>query len=150
MKVIAYAILQDKREVPLDKQTLALCIASKENAKMSDMLEIPNTDTNQILFHGETRLVKEFRYVDVVMEEKKRKEDNEKYLFEKNFSERNKKKQEWTKNKLIELQPDEIEYFQDMANHQMDWAIRKNMVWPKHLKERAMCLIRKHFNCPYA
>lgn len=150
MKVIAYAILQDRREVPLDKATLALVIASKENAKMSDMLEIPNTDTNQILFHWETRLVKEFRYVDQVEEEKKRKEDNEKYIFETEFIAKRKKKNEWTKQKLLELTKEEIEYFQDMANSQMEFAIRKRMVWPKHLNERAMCLMRKYFNCPFA
>lgn len=128
MKVIAYAILQDKREIPLDKATLALCLASKENAKMSDMLEIPNTDTNQILFHGETRLVKEFRYVDLVAEEKKFNENHERYIFLKEFEAKNKKKQEWTHSKLKELTEEEIQYFQNQANAQMETSIRKRMV----------------------
>ena len=150
MQIYSYAVLQDKREIPLDKAMHLFLVEAKTQGKPAEMIEIVHSDTKKILFHGELRSVKEFLYVDLEKEAKKKSDASTLYNFEKKFLADNTKKIAWTQKQLSEMEEDEIEYFQDMANDQMESAMRKWMVWPKHLKERAMCLIRKHYNCPFA
>jgi len=125
MQIYSYAVLQDKREIPLDKAMYLFLLEAKTQGKPAEMIEIVHTETKKILFHGELRSVKEFLYVDLEKEAKKKSDAYALYNFEKKFLEDNAKKIAWTKNQLSEMKEDEIEYFQDMANDQMEGAIRK-------------------------
>ena len=125
MQIYSYAVLQDKREIPLDKAMHLFLVEAKTQGKPAEMIEIVHSDTKKILFHGELRSVKEFLYVDLEKEAKKKSDASMLYNFEKKFLADNTKKIAWTQNQLSEMKEDEIEYFQDMANDQMESAMRK-------------------------
>jgi len=125
MQIYSYAVLQDKREIPLDKAMHLFLVEAKTQGKPAEMIEIVHSDTKKILFHGELRSVKEFLYVDLEKEAKKKSDASMLYNFEKKFLADNTKKIAWTQNQLSEMEEDEIEYFQDMANDQMESAMRK-------------------------
>jgi len=125
MQIYSYAVLQDKREIPLDKAMHLFLLEAKTQGKPAEMIEIVHADTKKILFHGELRSVKEFLYVDLEKEAKRKYEADMLYNFEKKFLADNIKKVAWTQNQLSEMKEDEIEYFQDMANDQMESSMRK-------------------------
>jgi len=125
MQIYSYAVLQDKREIPLDKAMHLFLVEAKTQGKPAEMIEIVHSDTKKILFHGELRSVKEFLYVDLEKEAKKKSDASTLYNFEKKFLADNTKKIAWTQKQLSEMEEDEIEYFQDMANDQMESAMRK-------------------------
>lgn len=80
-------------------------------------------------------------------------DERDRFIFEKDCKERTIKKHEWTQLQLKKMTDDEILYFKDLAlkniiqsypNAKKNW-----MIWPKHIRERAMCIIREHYHCPF-
>lgn len=113
-------------------------------AKIIDM-------NGKIIFWWDPKDIKEFTVTDEDYKKKiYQKENIEQSEYSKRFMDNNKKKLEWTKRKLEELTPDEIEYFRDNARHNLKTAIQKKNVWEKFIERYAMCLLRKHFECPYS
>ncbi len=150
-----FTVTRNILAVKRDRETF-LCTEDQaqqiEDAIFQKIWRIKLVDAKwKMIFWWDPKEIKEFREDTRDMKRQiQEQEDMEQTRFRSQFMANKNKKIEWTKNQMKVMNKEEIECFIEQAKNKLSWAVKKEYVWEKFIREYAMCLLRKHFKYPYA